>query len=78
MCLIMCLINSMFRSAGFDDKESLSYNDFKTMMNLGASSPTQLTNVAKTEEAHKELESLLLVLVKCLVLLLELGGRSLS
>ena len=32
MCLIMCLINSMFRSAGFDDKESLSYNDFKTMM----------------------------------------------
>ena len=26
------LINSMFQSAGFQDKESLSYDDFKTMM----------------------------------------------
>ncbi len=26
------LINSMFRSAGFEDKDSLSYEDFKTVM----------------------------------------------
>ena len=26
------LINSMFRSAGFENKESLNYEDFKTMM----------------------------------------------
>lgn len=29
---VHALINSMFQSAGFEDKESLSYDDFKTMM----------------------------------------------
>ena len=29
---VNALINSMFTSAGFENKESLSYDDFKTMM----------------------------------------------
>ena len=29
---VNALINSMFTSAGFENKESLNYDDFKTMM----------------------------------------------